>query len=95
MDQLPLFGNVRASDPDTSHAAAAIDRTSLRARVENVLRRYSPGLTDWEITAALGLDPHRKPSVGKRRQEVGAVDTGHRRPSPDGQPCAVWRLPEE
>lgn len=94
MDQPTLFPNVRHDDPDTSHIAAALERATLRQRVQVALARHPDGLTDWEITDALGLDAHRKPSVGKRRQECAAVDTGRRRPSPDGQPCVVWRIDE-
>lgn len=93
MDQLDMFAaNVRPGDPETSHAAAALKRVTLRQRVELVLSRHPHGLTDYELTDLLGLDRHRKPSVGKRRQELLAVDTGLRRPSPDGQPCVVWAL---
>jgi hypothetical protein len=63
---------------------------TLRARVETELRRH-PG-TDWELTERLGLPDRRKPSVAKRRQELHAIDTGRRRPSPDQSPCIVWRL---
>jgi hypothetical protein len=89
----------RASDPQTSHQAAALDRVTLRARVSHALTQnaiWAPedgGLTDWEITHILRLPDRRKPSVAKRRQELGCVDTGTRRPSPDGRPTIVWRLP--
>jgi hypothetical protein len=82
----------RTTDPDTSQQAAFGDRTPLRDRVNMALFTAGP-LTDWEITAELCLPRHRKPSVGKRRQELGCVDTGLRRPSPDGRPTIVWRLP--
>lgn len=91
-EQLPLFPNVRPTDPDTSHSAAALNRCTLRSRAETVLRAHPDGLNDHELTVLLGLELRRKPSVAKRRQELGAVDTGLRRPSPDGQPCIVWRL---
>ena len=86
-----LFDSVRPSDPDTSHIAARLERHSLRDRVRIILAA-SDGMTDHELTAALRLDPAQKPTVGKRRQECGAVDTGLRRPSPSGSPCVVWRL---
>ena len=81
-------------DPDTSRAAGSEDRTSLRMEVYDLLAAYPPGLTDWEITEALGLGVGDKPSVVNRRRECGAVDTFERRPSPSGRPCAVWALPE-
>ena len=87
-----LFDSVRPTDPNTSHAAAALVRHSLRDRVRIILAG-SDGMTDWELTDALGLDRSQKPTVGKRRQECGAIDTGLRRPSPSGSPCIVWRLP--
>lgn len=91
--QPSLFGpNVRLGDPDTSRVAAGIERVTLRSRVDRVLRELHPaGITDWELTDLLDLPERRKPSVAKRRQELGAVDTGLRRPSPDGTPCIVWR----
>ena len=91
MNAPTLFDSVRPSDPDTSHIAARLERHSLRDRVRIILAG-SDGLTDHELTAALRLDPAQKPTVGKRRQECGAVDTGLRRPSPSGSPCVVWRL---
>lgn len=89
----PTLFNVRRTDPETSRHAAAIDRSSLRGQVYVMLADHPDGLTDHELTQLLGLPPHRKPSVGKRRQEAGAFDTGLRRPSPDGHPCVVWALP--
>lgn len=89
----PTLFNVRRTDPETSRVAAGIDRTSLRGQVFATLADHPDGLTDHELTELLGLPAHRKPSVGKRRQEVSAVDTGLRRPSPDGHPCVVWTLP--
>lgn len=83
----------RATDPQTSQSAAALGRVTLRVRVEQVLRANPQGLTDHEITDILGLPERRKPSCGKRRQEVGAVDTGLRRRSPDGLSVIVWALP--
>jgi hypothetical protein len=88
-DGLP---NVRASDPETSRAAASLDRSSLKARVEAALLAVPGGLTDWELVDALGEKDRRKGSITKRRQELGAVDTGERRPSRDGLPTIVWRL---
>lgn len=93
VDQPSLFtANVRPSDPSTSHAAARARRVTLRSRVEEQLRLRPGGLTDWELCSSLGLPERRKPSVAKRRQEVGAVDSGRRRRSPDGHDCIVWRV---
>jgi hypothetical protein len=84
--------NVRPSDPDTSRAAAVLGRTSIRERVRLTLVAHPDGLTDWELTAALGEPAHRKASIGKRRQECGAIDTGRRRLSPLGCEAIVWTL---
>jgi hypothetical protein len=86
--------NVRPADPDTSHAAAAIDRRTQRAVVYRLLEQHPEGLTDWELTRMGGFPDTEKPGVGKRRQECGAIDTGLRRiPTGRRMPCAVWRLP--
>lgn len=89
-DVLTLPFPARPSDPQTSQQAASVDRHNLRDRVRSILTEHPAGLTDHELTAALGLDPVQKPTVGKRRQECHAVDTGLRRPSPSGSPCVVW-----
>lgn len=91
-DVLTLPFPARPSDPQTSQQAAAIERHGLRDRVRIILAANPQGLTDHELTAALGLDPAQKPTVGKRRQECGAVDTGVRRPSPTGSSCIVWAI---
>jgi hypothetical protein len=90
-DRLPF--PARASEPDTSHQAAALDRVTLRARVHSVLERCPEGLTDWELTQMMGMPDRRKPSLAKRRGELGCIDTGRRRLSPDGRPMIVWTLP--
>ena len=91
-DLLTLPFPARTSDPQTSQTAASLERHSLRDRVRIVLAA-SDGYTDWELTDALGLDRSQKPTVGKRRQECHAVDSGVRRPSPMNSPCIVWKLP--
>lgn len=88
-----LFDNVRPSDPPTSHAAARINRTTLTEQVRAALTEHPEGLTDWELCQVLGFELVRKPSVGKRRQELGAIDSGRTRLSPFDSPCTVWRLP--
>lgn len=85
----------RTTDPDTSQKAAALPRVTLREQVRCALTVHPEGLTDHEITAYLGLPDRRKPSVAKRRQEAGAIDTGLRRRSLDGCLCVVWALEVE
>lgn len=89
-------GAVRPSDPATSHAVAGLDRTTLKARVRDLLERYPQGLTDFELASHLFADPivaaRRKGSVSKRRHDIGAVDTGRTRPSPDNNDAIVWAL---
>jgi hypothetical protein len=96
MDQPSLFAPaVRPGDPVTSHRAAGRNRVTLRQRVLVELSRHPNGLTDWELVARLNLPDRRKPSVAKRRQEIGAIDTGRRRLSPDRHECVVWTLQPE
>jgi hypothetical protein len=93
VDQLALFG-ARVTDPDSSHFAAALHRDRLRDRVERALLRAGAiGCTDWELTALAGLEAADQPSVGKRRQEIGAHRTDTTRPSPKGVPCHVYVHP--
>ncbi len=87
--------NVRPSDPDTSHTAAAAaspGREQIKQIVYNTLLEHPDGLTDWELLEATGLDRDLRGSVIKRRQDCGARDTGLRRLSPSGHPCIVWAL---
>jgi len=82
----------------TSREAAAHDRTLDRERVRMVLLAHPEGLTDHEIAERLN-EPERKPSFGKRRQELGAVKVRDangdpvRRRTPLGCSAFVWRLP--
>lgn len=99
LSMFPLPPNVRRTDPVTSHEAAQSARMPMRKRIVLILKVYPDGLTDWELTRLLALPDRRKPSVAKRRQEVGAVpvlteygDTVTRL-SPDGYRCIVWKLP--
>jgi DNA-binding transcriptional ArsR family regulator len=94
IDQLTLFG-ARATDPDTSHAAAAdaaVNAATHRARALAELRAAGClGLTDFELADRTGL---QQTSIGKRRGELrdaGLVrDSGQRRPSPSGSAAIVW-----
>lgn len=82
----------RSSDPDTSHAAAAGDRTTDRARALAILRAHPEGLTD---DALAELMDRRPTSAGKRRLELvhaGLVEqTDERRATRTGSPAIVWR----
>ena len=92
VEALPLFGLVRNSDMDTPRLAAqkVLPRLSTdRQRVRECHEAHN-GLTDFELAALLGGS---QTSLGKRRLELGCVDTGVRRPSPSGSPAVVWRLP--
>lgn len=88
-------GQVRPSDPDTSHYAAALPRQSLAAAVRACLADHPHGLTDAELLTLLGLPERKRGSVAKRRHDCGARDTGRRRLSPDGNPMVVWALEVE
>lgn len=83
---------VRGSDPDTSHAAARLNRVTLKQRVREILEDSPRGLTDWELWERTGLGVEHKPSVVNRRRECGAFDTMMRRPSPSGCKCVVWAI---
>lgn len=88
----PLPFPARRTDLGTSQEAAATRRPTLLARVDEMLRSFPDGLTDWEITTLLGEPDRRKPSISKRRQECHAVPTELTRLSPDGRPSTVWVL---
>lgn len=94
MTQLAIdFGMTRPSDPDTCHSAAqnVLPRVQNdRERVRAYLEAVGVPQTDFEIAAALG---GLATSLGKRRLEIGAVDSGLRRPSPSGSAAICWRLP--
>ncbi len=104
-EQLSLT-NVRASDPDTSHAAAAVPREGMKWKVLELFRasdrwQQDGGFTDEDLERRYrrafpdGKPPGRG-SVGKRRQELvelGLVeDSGERRPTETGCTAIVWRL---
>jgi hypothetical protein len=86
----------RATDPDTSHRAAAL--ATLKAGSNRVLALEAlraageRGLTDFELEAATSIP---QTSIGKRRHDLwrlGLVEkTEMRRPSPSGAPAIVWR----
>lgn len=87
----------RATDPVTSHQAAAAvapraGTTRARALVALAAAGHR-GLTDFELAARTGLG---QTSVGVRRKELrdaGLVTaTDERRPSPSGTPALVWRI---
>ena len=89
-----LAGMCRNSDGDTCRDAAqsVLPRLSTdRQRVLEWLEANGPS-TDFEI--ARGLDGIAT-SYGKRRKELGCLDTGERRPSRPGSRtmATVWRLP--
>ena len=89
---MPLCANVRATDPDTSHAAAkknrATDRDTARAYLTRAGRE---GLTDFELAARMG---RQQTSAGKRRGELRdqgvVINSGKKRPAPSGSAAIVW-----
>lgn len=89
---LPL---ARATDPGTSHGAAAQTKARAPRHRElalKVLREHPEGLSDFELAAITRVP---QTSIGKRRlelQRMGLVAaTDERRPSPTGTPAMVWR----
>lgn len=82
---------VRNSDPATSyHSASGTDRERGKQLVRQCLVDHPDGLTDYEISLYTGL---LRTSAGKRRKDLGAVDTGLRRKTDTGSRAIVWRLP--
>ena len=90
-----MTATVRATDPDTSRAAAIDARVNAdthRARVLGALHAAgTDGLTDFELADRLGL---QQTSAGKRRGELRdaglVVDSGRKRPAPSGSAAIVW-----
>ena len=85
----------RATDPDTSHAAAqaaSVKGPNQRIIVWNTLNRLREA-TDYEIALAMGI---LRSSAGKRRQELvelGLVEaTDKRRLTDTGSTAIVWRV---
>lgn len=89
-DDIPT---ARATDPETSHEAAAGVRHRAeddRRLVLRILRTHGP-LTDFEVAAITG---RLQTSLGVRRGELckaGLVAfAGYTRPSPSGSSARVW-----
>lgn len=83
----------RATDPDTSHAAAAaVNGARDRERVLRALAEHGP-MTDFELGDRID---RQQTSAGKRRHELQAVRlveyAGIKRPTPSGSTARVWRL---
>ena len=81
----------RNTDPETSHAAASVDRATDRERALTILRAHPDGLTDFALGDLMG---RVATSAGKRRGELmaaGLVEwSGTHRPSPSGASARVW-----
>ncbi len=90
-----VMANVRASDPDTSHAAAVrgpeVRRKDLDTALAHLRQAGQAGLTDFELAAKMN---RQQTSAGKRRGELrdaGLVrDSGRRRRAPSGSSAIVW-----
>lgn len=97
--QAPLRAMARATDPATSHMAAADATAAIKGRHKAVLRALTFGAkTDFELAAATNV---QQTSIGKRRGECrdkGWVEPDHvngvpvRRPAPSGSMAQVWRI---
>ena len=92
---------VRAGDPETSYAAAAMAAITSNEHcilALRTLRDYGP-CTDYELSAITNLQQN---SIGKRRgdcRDVGLVSILYdadankvKRPAPSGAKCLVWTL---
>lgn len=88
-------GRARSTDPDTSHAAAALDHTAVERRILDAFDLMA-WLTDDELADMLP-DAH-PPTVKAARSRLSKttpptlVDTGTRRPSNRGRLMIVWSL---
>jgi hypothetical protein len=100
--ELNLLTAVRATDPETSRAAA-IDASRFakgnRLRALQLLKSCGP-MTDFELAGRSGL---QQTSIGKRRGEcfqAGLVEKliefGDivKRPAPSGSAAIVWKISE-
>ena len=86
----------RATDPDTSHDAAAMQTPQRRERGQWLALQHLATLgplTDFELAALTGW---QQTSIGRRRGELvsaGLVErTEDRRSTPSGATAAVWRV---
>lgn len=97
MSQLSLLAGARATDPETSHAAARGARKHAKAdrqrALEALIDAGARGLTDFELGDLIG---RQQTSAGKRRGELvtlGVVEwAGSWRPAPSGAKARVWRV---
>lgn len=106
MEQADLLSwqkpNVRNSDPETSHMAAAAATLKASHGRLRVLQHLNAGpMTDFELAASTGV---QQTSIGKRRGECrdhGLVEavldrgTAVSRKSPSGSPATVWQITDK
>jgi predicted ArsR family transcriptional regulator len=88
---LPL---ARRADPDTSHAAADRVAEFSGAHHNAILAALRIGpATVYELAERTGIAAH---AIGKRMHELSKAgrvsDSGHRRASPSGRGCIVWKV---
>lgn len=82
----------RATDRDTSHAAAeSVRTTDLESVVLDELRKYPSGATTYQLAGSLGrslvsVSPRIRPLVSKGLVE----DSGRRALGPSGRSQTVW-----
>lgn len=90
---------VGRSSPATSRkaAVATLPRSgSHRHRILACLAANPAGLTDEQIASRTGLTTNTvRPRRGELYDAEWVEDTGERRPSPLGNPSAVWAITDE
>lgn len=99
-DTLPLFALARASDPVTSHIAAAElpERvlTHQLDQVEDALRRF-PNCTSYELAVRAGLDRHmvakRLSVLVRQGRAVCCLESERRACGISGKSALTWRIP--
>lgn len=87
------YAAARATDPRTSHqAAASLPTSHLEEVVLGALKSHTEGLTSHELARITGLDlvtvsPRLRPLVNKRL----VVDSGEKRAGTSGRQSIVWK----
>jgi hypothetical protein len=92
--ELPGLTLVRASDPQTSRAAALATPELKRTNRLALLRAYARGpATDFEAGELAGIEYHERSRRGSDLRRAGLiVPTGDLRPSPMGKPARVCAI---
>lgn len=87
--------HARAGDTERAAALAVMPRSGTQRRKVLEVIAGSTGLTDFDVQAALRMNPSTERPRRVELVEGGWLkDSGRRRNSPYGQPAIVWELTE-